>query len=213
MSEYYSKTRLFHIWSNMRQRCTNKNKPDYKYYGGKGVKVCKEWDESFLVFKEWADNSGYNDSLTIDRINVDGNYEPDNCRWATRKEQTRNRATTLRITHEGITKTAAEWAEEIGITDQLISERLRKGFPVEKVLSGKDLRNAAPKPSRRKKVINLKDHMLFKSLNAAAVYYGCDPSNISAQARSKKNWIKLSDYLLDNNLTEEEAVKGLFLVE
>lgn len=211
MTEYYSKTRLFRIWCNMRQRCRDKNKPDYKYYGGKGVTVCKEWEESFLAFKEWAYANGYNDNLTIDRIDTNGDYEPSNCKWSTRKEQTRNRTITLRVTYNGFTKTAAEWAEEIGISEQLISERLRKGFPVERVLSGQDLRADVTKPSLRKKVVNLKDHLLFESINDAAAYYGCTPGNVSTLLKYKKTWIKLTDYLLENNIDEGEALESLFL--
>ena len=213
MKECNSKTRLYRIWCNMRQRCRDKNKPDYKYYGGKGVTVCKEWEESFLAFKEWAENNGYEETLTIDRIDPNGDYKPTNCRWATRKEQARNRVATIRLTYNGETKTAAEWAEELGIRQQLISERLRKGFAVEKVLTEKDLRAKRSVANRRKKVVNLHDKLLFNSVNEAAEYYGCHVSNISALTKFKKTWIKFSDYVTAYNLTEEEAVKGLFLVQ
>ena len=84
------KTRLYSIWAGMRKRCTNKNCTAYGNYGGRGIKVCKEWKD-FSVFRDWALKSGYLDSLSIDRINVDGNYEPANCRWATAKMQANNR--------------------------------------------------------------------------------------------------------------------------
>lgn len=75
----------------MKQRCTNPNKINYARYGGRGIKVCSEWMESFEAFYEWATTHGYKDDLSLDRINNDGNYEPGNCRWATPKEQAANR--------------------------------------------------------------------------------------------------------------------------
>jgi hypothetical protein len=84
-----SNTRLFRIWDAMLQRCTNKNKHNYKYYGGRGIKVCDEWNK-YEIFSSWAKNNGYDDSLSIDRIDNDGNYEPSNCRWATQATQHRN---------------------------------------------------------------------------------------------------------------------------
>lgn len=82
--------RLHYIWGNMIQRCTNPKQITYKNYGARGITVCQEWKD-FLTFKEWAMNNGYADNLSIDRINNDGNYEPNNCRWATAKEQANNK--------------------------------------------------------------------------------------------------------------------------
>lgn len=86
-----SNTRLAHIWYMMRARCNCKTNPAYENYGGRGIKVCNEWDKSFDAFYKWAMSNGYSDNLSIDRINNDGNYEPSNCRWATEKIQANNR--------------------------------------------------------------------------------------------------------------------------
>ena len=86
-----SKTRIYRIYRNMINRCYYAKHPEFKYWGGRGITVCKEWIDSFLDFRDWAFNNGYKEELSIDRIDVNGNYEPNNCRWATSKEQVDNR--------------------------------------------------------------------------------------------------------------------------
>ncbi|PGF00854.1 hypothetical protein [Bacillus toyonensis] len=84
------KTRIYQTHSDMKQRCLNPNNPRYHRYGGRGIVICEEW-MSFESFRDWAYSNGYSDDLTIERINNDGNYEPDNCKWATMEEQLKNR--------------------------------------------------------------------------------------------------------------------------
>ena len=86
-----SHSRLHVIWSGMKERCFNQNASNYHNYGGRGITVCDEWRSNYVAFRNWALENGYADNLSIDRINVNGNYEPNNCRWATSKEQNNNK--------------------------------------------------------------------------------------------------------------------------
>lgn len=90
-------TRLYGIWCGMKTRCYNPNHEAYEDYGGRGIAICDEWRNNFQKFHEWAINSGYSDELTIDRIDVDGNYQPSNCKWATMSEQRRNQRSKEKI--------------------------------------------------------------------------------------------------------------------
>lgn len=118
-----SGSRLYHIWSNMRSRCYNHKTKAYRNYGGRGISVCKEWD-SFELFYDWAMQSGYEDTLTLDRINVDGDYEPNNCRWTTFAEQQRNKQNTVRVLFRGEVKSVGEWAEDLGCKHYEVFKRI-----------------------------------------------------------------------------------------
>lgn len=89
MTHGRSSTKLFYVWNSMKQRCSNPHTKDYKNYGGRGVKVCQEWADSFEAFFRWAMSAGYQEGMTIDRIDNDGNYEPSNCQWLTLEENVR----------------------------------------------------------------------------------------------------------------------------
>ena len=129
-----SKTRIYNIWSKMLQRCYLKSNHAYSRYGGRGIIVCKEWHK-FEPFYDWSIKHGYSGSLSIDRINNDGNYEPSNCRWATPKQQANNTRKNRLITFDGRTKTMIQWAREKGIKQSTLSMRINKyGWSVEKAL-------------------------------------------------------------------------------
>lgn len=112
----------------MKQRCYNKNLDSYHNYGGRGIIVCDEWKDNFLNFYYWVINNGYSDTLTIDRINVDGNYEPGNCRWSTRKVQDNNRRTNRYITINDTTHSLEEWINIFGISKNTIRQRIKRGW-------------------------------------------------------------------------------------
>ena len=119
----------------MKQRCQNPKRPDYKNYGGKGVSVCEEWQE-FDSFYLWAINNGYADTLTIDRVDPDGNYSPKNCRWTPQKEQENNRTNNVLICFNGETHTRQEWSEITGIKYTTIRNRIDNlGWPIERALT------------------------------------------------------------------------------
>jgi hypothetical protein len=135
-------TRLYTIWCDMKARCNNKNSNNYHNYGGRGIDICEEWKNDFSPFFEWAIATGYNDSLSIDRKNVNGNYEPENCRWVNANIQQRNRRNNHFITYKGKTQTLIEWSNEIGVGHTTILGRLKKGMSIEEVLSPYDLRRS-----------------------------------------------------------------------
>lgn len=106
----HSGDRLYKIWTDMRRRCLNPRRREFKWYGGKGVKITPEWD-SFMCFSNWAEESGYKDNLTIDRIDGDGDYSPQNCRWISISEQQRNRKSNVFYKGECL----ATWAEKLNM--------------------------------------------------------------------------------------------------
>ena len=118
-------TRLYEIWRQMHRRCYGKNTKAYKDYGGRGISICEEWSE-FEPFREWALFSGYKEDLTIDRIDVNGNYCPENCRWATVKQQANNRRSNHKISFNEETHTISEWADILGVNQVWLWNRLSR---------------------------------------------------------------------------------------
>lgn len=131
-----STTRLYKEWTSMKNRCYNKNSKQYHNYGERGIKVCEEW-QSYLPFKEWALNNGYSEELSIDRIDVNGDYCPKNCRWITMREQANNRRGNVFIEYDGHRKTATQWGELLGVKSDTIRKRVQCGWPPEECLFGR----------------------------------------------------------------------------
>lgn len=118
---------LYSIYYGMRTRCNDLNAPEYHNYGGRGIKICEEWLDNYKNFKVWAIHNGYDDNLTLERRDVNGNYSPDNCTWATIKEQNNNKRNTIFVEINGVVKSLSEWADETGINHTSLFYRYNKG--------------------------------------------------------------------------------------
>lgn len=128
---------LNNTWKCIKARCNNKNNPNYYNYGGRGIKVCKEWD-AFMPFYNWAIKNGWEKGLQIDRINNNKGYSPQNCRWATIIQQARNKRSSINIKYKGMTKNLGEWAEVIGMNYNKLYLRLFiHKWPLNKAFSKK----------------------------------------------------------------------------
>lgn len=121
-----SKEKIYFVWKAMINRCTNNKNHNYKDYGGRGIKVCTEW-MNINNFIKWANSNGYKEGLEIDRINNDGNYEPSNCRWTTRKVQTNNCRRNIVVNIEGVSKTLKQWAEYSNLNVNTLQYRYYRG--------------------------------------------------------------------------------------
>ena len=130
-------------WSNsyhaMMDRCYRQKAKNYPFYGGRGIAVCEGW-HNIEAFESWAKSSGFQEGLTLERKDVNGNYCPENCTWVTKKQQANNRRNTLVIEYEGEKHTISEWADILGVCRSTISNRYYNGLPIDKVLSKGDLR-------------------------------------------------------------------------
>lgn len=119
----------------MRDRCNNPNHAEYGAYGGRGISVCKEWENDVVAFYKWATANGYSDGLTIDRIDNDKGYSPSNCRWVTRKEQANNRRSNHTIVFGGVSNNIRQWAKITGIKEATIRMRIERGWSPERALT------------------------------------------------------------------------------
>lgn len=141
-----TKTRLYNIWRGMKKRCYVPNDTSYKHYGAKGIKVCDEWLESYEAFRDWSMKNGYKPHLTLDRINNEKEYSPENCRWENWVTQGRNRTNNVRVKFKGKSMTLSQIAEELGESKEMIWYRHKHGIDFEQSKKGieENLQGAKP---------------------------------------------------------------------
>lgn len=132
-----SNTRLHRIWHSMYCRCYYKSTNQFQNYGGKGIKVCEEWKNSdgFIHFYNWAIKNGYKEDLTLDRIDNEKDYCPENCKWSTKKEQSNNKTNNVLYEFNGEVKTSKQWCELYGISQTTLKDRLKRGWSLEQALT------------------------------------------------------------------------------
>lgn len=132
-----SNTRLFRIWAHIKDRCFNNKNDAYKNYGARGIGMFPEWKNDFMAFYNWAMANGYRDNLTIDRIDNNSGYSPNNCRWITMKEQHRNTRRNTFLIYRGEKRCVSEWGELLGISKETLLSRIKNGWSVERILTTK----------------------------------------------------------------------------
>jgi hypothetical protein len=135
-----SKSKIYHVWLSMRERCNSEKHKSYKNYGAKGIKVCEEWENSFLSFYNFSISNGYKEGLTIDRINSKLGYYPENCRFVTVKEQNRNYGRNHMITYKDETLCLSDMADKYNINRATVLFRLKSGKTLDEVFSKEDKR-------------------------------------------------------------------------
>lgn len=133
-------TRLYKIYSKIKERCYYEKYPEYNLYGGRGIKMCEEWKTDFMSFYNWSINNGYNDKLSIDRIDFNGNYEPDNCRWADNILQANNKRNNIVLEYNGEKHTLPEWAKILELPYSTLANRYKRGKSIDEILNPIKLR-------------------------------------------------------------------------
>lgn len=189
-----SNSKLYRKFNGMKQRCYNPNDKNYIYYGARGIGICDEWLYDFLSFYKWAIESGYKDGLTIERINTDGNYEPDNCKWIPMAAQQSNKRTNIIINVDGEDITVAEYSRRTGIDEGTLYRRYHN-----------NQRLHSPLFNRKKAVIR-NDGAVFESIRMAAKESNANEIKVAACCRGERN--KTAGYSF-KFLTREEAEAAL----
>ena len=203
-----SNHRLYNIWAHIKQRCCNPNNAGYKNYGGRGISVCEEWENSFEAFYVWAIKNGYKENLTIDRIDNEKGYYPANCRWTSVLEQNKNKRTTPKILWNGIEYGRAEFARLIGMDSVTFRNFTKSGLNLEEIVklakiqkSGISLKSY--NSSRRLEVMCIETREKFHSAREAARKMGLDNSSICKVCKGKKSDVKGYHFKYVN--TKEES--------
>lgn len=190
----YTKEKLYHVWAGMKSRCNNPNSNRYCDYGGRGIKVCEEWngEHDYINFRTWALKNGYSEGLSIDRIDVNGNYEPSNCRWVNQNIQSRNMRNNLNITYKGKTHVLQDWAKILNINPNTLYHRI--------YTLGWEVENA------------------FENHNTDNYKHGLDKANIKNKQKyeEKRNKIinRIKEIYKHNNITEViDIIKNEFNIK
>jgi hypothetical protein len=170
-----SKHPLYYVWTKMKARCKNPTDHKWEHYGARGIKVCDRWISSFEAFVE--DMGERPEGTTLDRIEVNGDYEPGNCRWASYEEQANNKRNTVNLTYQGRTQSLTQWAREIGISKASLQNRFERGWSVEKALS-------TPPLPQQETILTWKGKT--QTLKQWAAELGLNPTAISR--RLKRGW-------------------------
>lgn len=135
---------VYNVWQGMKQRCNNPKNKNYYLYGGRGIKICEQWSNNFKEFERWALENGYEQGLTIDRINNNGNYEPDNCRWADLETQANNTRRNVYIEYQGQIKTMRQWSKDLSIPYKTMKKRHERGLTAGELLFSGNLSKLNP---------------------------------------------------------------------
>lgn len=144
-----SRTPIYRSWERMLTRCRYPRYEHFSRYGGRGISVCEEWRNSFTAFYNWAMSNGYAPELWLDRIDYDGNYSPENCRWVTPKASANNKSNNRFLEYNGESFTVAEWAERLEVNKNTLRTRISRGWSVEDCISVAPLPHGTTRPTMR----------------------------------------------------------------
>lgn len=200
MTHGLSDTPIYYVWQGMKDRCCNPNSKSFQNYGGRGITICEEWLNSD-VFIEWAIENGWKEGLQIDRINVNGNYEPDNCRFVTPQENARNKRDTIYIHYEGNLLTIGEVSEITGLAHELIYQRIHKygwsEYDATHVLP--DSHYFSSSKTRRTTITNMKTGEVnrFDSCSRASKFIGKKSTYLLQVSYSKGNSFTCDNYIVE----------------